>query len=143
MRKIIIKTRKTKEVINITPQVEKLLEKYPAKDGLLHLFLRHTTAALTTAYIEEDLNLDLIGAYEVMIPYNVPRFLHEAGEHTHHIGHLPAHIVGSLLGPHLAIPIEKNKLKLGTFQSLVLVELNGPRERAIIVDYAERPRWEK
>jgi len=143
MRQIVIDTKKTKEVINITPQVEKLLEKFPAQDGLMHLFLRHTTAALTTAYIEEDMDLDLIGAYEVMIPYNVPKFMHEAGEHTHHIGHLPAHVVGSLLGPQLAIPVENNKLQLGTFQSVVLIELNGPRKREIIIEYRESPRGEK
>ena len=68
MRKAIIKTTKTKAVVNITREVKKILDKHPAKDGLIHLFLRHTTAALTTAYIEEDLDLDLIGAYEVMVP---------------------------------------------------------------------------
>lgn len=55
--------------------------------------------------------------------------------HTHHTGHLPAHIVASLLGPHLAIPVVKNKLMLGAFQSIVLVELNGPRKREILIDY--------
>jgi secondary thiamine-phosphate synthase enzyme len=141
MRKIIVETKKLKQVVNITPQMEKILKNYPARDGMLHLYLRHTTAALTTAYIEEELDLHMIGAFEVMLPTSaLPK---SESMHTHHIGHLPAHVVASLLGPHLAIPVIKNKLMLGTFQSVVLVELNGPRKREILVDYREKPRWER
>jgi len=141
MRKITVETKKLKEVVNITPQVEKMLKNYPARDGMLHLYLKHTTAALTTAYIEEGIDLEMIGAFEVMLPTSaLPR---SESTHTHHIGHLPAHVVASLLGPHLAIPVVKNKLMLGAFQSIVLVELNGPRKRELLVDYREKPGWEK
>ena len=136
-----METKKLKEVVNITPQVEKMLKNYPARDGMLHLYLKHTTAALTTAYIEEGIDLEMIGAFEVMLPTSaLPR---SESTHTHHIGHLPAHVVASLLGPHLAIPVVKNKLMLGAFQSIVLVELNGPRKRELLVDYREKPGWEK
>lgn len=135
MRKIVVSTKKAQEVVNITPVVEKLLKEHPAKDGLVHLFLKHTTAALTTAYIEDD--LDLIGAYEVIIPLRQSKSMHEHGEHTHHEGHLPAHVVGSLLGPQLIIPVKKNKLDLGDFQSVALVELKGPRKREIVAVYEE------
>lgn len=138
MRKIFIETKKLKQVVNITPQVESILKNYPARDGMLHLYLRHATAALTTAYIEEGLDLDMIGAFEVMLPTAV--FPRTEGMHTHHVGHLPAHVVASLLGPHLAIPVIKNKLMLGTFQSVVLIELNGPRKREILIDYKQASR---
>lgn len=138
MRKIIIETNKIKEVVNITHYIERLLKRYPARDGMINLYLRHSTAALTTAYIEEDLDLDMIGAFEIMLP---PHVLTESeGHHTHHISHLPAHITASLLGPHIAVPVEQNKLQMGAFQSLVLVELNGPRKREIVVDYSENMR---
>ncbi len=149
VRTIKIETKNLQEVINITQQVEKLLSKYPAKDGMIHLFLRHSTAALTTAFIEEDVDLGMLGAFDVMLPHKSLSEMHGRGiheyeyEHTHHVAHLPAHVVTSLLGPHLAIPVEKNKLKLGTFQSIVLVELNGPRKREIIIDYRENPRWKE
>lgn len=136
MKKIVIKTTKSKEVADITPQINKLLEKHPAKDGMMHLFLRHSTAALTTAYLAEDLDLDMIGAFEIMLPHTLTE---TKGHHTHRMDHLPAHVAASLLGPHLAVPIEGNKAQLGTFQSVVLVELNGPRKREIIVDYNGRP----
>ncbi len=144
MRTIKVETKNLREVINITPQVEKLLEKYPARDGMIHLYLRHTTAALTTAFIEEDVDLGMLGAFEIMLPHKALTEMHGVGineyEHTHHSGHLPAHVVASMLGPHLAIPVEDNKLKLGTFQSVVLVELNGPREREIVTDYKQASR---
>lgn len=132
MKKIMIKTTKLKEIVNITPQVEKLLEEHPAKDGMIHLYLRHSTAALTTAYLAEDLDLDMIGAFEMMLPHTLTE---AEGHHTHKMGHLPAHVAASFLGPHLAVPVEGNKLQLGKFQSVVLIEFNGPREREIIVEY--------
>ena len=146
MRHIMVTTKQLREVLNITPQVEKMLEKYPARDGMIHLYLRHTTAALTTAFIDEDVDLSLLGAFEIMLPHKTLTDWHSGIselEHTHHVGHLPAHVVATMLGPHLMIPIEKNKLKLGTFQSVVLVELNGPKEREIVVYYKEAPRFGK
>lgn len=135
MKKITIRTTKLREVVNITPQINELLKKHPAKDGMMHLFLRHSTAALTTAYLSENLDLDMIGVFEMMLPHALTE---AEGHHTHKMGHLPAHIAASLLGPHLAVPVENNKVQLGNFQSVVLVELNGPREREIVVDYNER-----
>lgn len=142
MRHIIVKSKKLKEVINITRLVEGLLDKHPAEDGMIHLFLVHTTAALTTALIEENVDLDMLGAFEVMLPHRAFPEIHDF-EHTHHTGHLASHTVASLLGPHLAIPVIKNKLKLGKYQSVVLLELNGPREREILIDYQERPKTKK
>lgn len=136
MKKITIKTTKLREVVNIIPQINELLKKHPAKDGMMHLFLRHSTAALTTAYLAENLDLDMIGVFEMMLPHTLTE---PEGHHTHKMGHLPAHIAASLLGPHLAVPVENNKVRLGTFQSVVLVELSGPRKREIVVDYNGRP----
>lgn len=135
MKKIAVETKKLREVINITSEIEKLLKNHPAKDGIVHLYLKHSTAALTTAFIEESLDLDMLGAFETMVPHPLTN---SEGHHTHHIGHLPAHVIASILGPHLAIPVEKNKLQLGIFQSLVLVELNGPKKREILIDYQEQ-----
>lgn len=134
MNRIFIETKKLKEVVDITKLIENLLQKQPAKDGMVHLFLKHSTAALTTAYIEEGMDLDMIGAFEVMLPHTLTD---PAGHHTHYTSHLPDHIAASLLGPHLAIPVEKNKLILGDLQSVALIELSGPRAREIVVDYNE------
>ncbi len=134
MKNIIVESKKIKEVIDITRDIEKMLEEHPAEDGMLHLFLRHATAALTTACLEEDTELDMIGAFEIMLPQSTSKSSHE---HTHHTDHLPSHILASLLGPHLAIPVVNNKLMLGQSQSIALIELNGPRKREIVVDYKE------
>ena len=129
MEKITIKTNKTREVMDITKEINALLERKSAKDGLCHLFLSHTTAAITTVHMDPALDVDLLGAYEVMIPSRG-----EAG-HTHHAAHMPAHILASMIGSSLAIPVQGEKLALGDFQRVVLVELNGPRERTVIVTF--------
>lgn len=134
MHQITIETKKLREVINITPQIEQLLKKHPAEDGMIHLFLRHSTAALTAAYIEDQTDLGMMGAFEIMLPQQSFTGIH-GYQHTHHTAHLPAHTVAAMLGPYLAIPVKKNKLLLGTFQSIILVELNGPEKREIVIDY--------
>lgn len=112
-----------------------MLKKIPAEDGMLHLYLRHSTAALTTVCLAEDPDLDIIGKFEIMLPQSGGESSHE---HTHHKDCLPAHIIASFLGPHLAIPVLGNKLMLGQCQSVALVELNGPRKREILVDYRKK-----
>ncbi len=108
-----------------------LLKTHPTKNGLCHLFLTHTTAGLTTAYLNPESELDLIGAFDVPVPrFNEVQSKHE---HTHFISHLPDHIIASFLGASLAIPIKRGKLLLGDLQRVVLVELNGPKEREIIM----------
>lgn len=129
MEKLAIPTTKTREVIDITAQVNAVLKKHSAKDGLCHLFLTHTTAALTTVHLDPALDVDLLGAYDVMVPAGVGR------EHTHHAGHMPGHILASLIGSSVVIPVEKHRLVLGDFQRVVLVELNGPKERNVVVSF--------
>ncbi len=135
MKKIIVKSKKLKEVINVTSKIENLLAKFPAEDGMLHLYLRHSTAALSTVCLAENPDLDLIGEFEIMLPQSGAKFSHE---HTHRKDHLPAHVIASLLGPHLAIPVLDNKLMLGKYQSVAMIELNGPRKREILVDYSRK-----
>jgi len=69
MQKITIKTRKKREVLDITDTVESLLEKNHAQaTGICNLFILHTTAALTTADLDPGTDLDMLDAFEAMIP---------------------------------------------------------------------------
>ncbi len=129
MEQITINTTKTKEIVDITGRINDLLKKHSAKDGLAHLFLAHTTAALTTIHLDPAMDMDLLGAYDVMVPSG------SGGEHTHHAGHMPSHIIASLIGSSVLIPIKGQRLTLGDFQRAVLVELNGPKQRNIIVSF--------
>ena len=120
MRRLTIKTGKKREVLDITDEVESQL----SGSGLCHLLVLHTTAALTTADLDPGTDLDMLDAFEAMIPKLRYR-------HPHNPAHVPDHILSALLGTSLSVPFEKGKLILGTWQRVVLVELDGPRQREL------------
>ncbi len=127
MQRISVKTRSKREVLDITDTVEALLEKNHAKGtGICNLFILHTTAALTTADLDPGTDLDMLDAFEAMIPKLRYR-------HPHNPTHVPDHILSSLIGPSVALPFEHGKILLGTWQRIVLIELDGPRERELVV----------
>ncbi|RJQ38066.1 YjbQ family protein [Candidatus Microgenomates bacterium] len=136
MQKIIIKTKETKEIVDLTDKINSLIKNNVSKSGFCHLFLTHTTAALTTAYLNPDTELSIIDALQVPVQVPIPEGHKEFNihEHTHLPVRLPDDIVASYIGTSLSIPFEKGKLLLGKIQRIVLVELNGPRKREILIE---------
>lgn len=125
-----IATKGFTDIIDITPQVEKELEKSEVKEGICLVFVAHSTCALSTIEYEEGAIKDLKRALEVIAPMN------EDYEHCKKWGDCNgyAHVRAALMKPCLAVPIENGKLVLGTWQQLVLIDFdNRPREREIIV----------
>jgi secondary thiamine-phosphate synthase enzyme len=121
-----IKTASVKEVVDLTDQVESLIRKAKMQEGLCSIFVTHTTAGLTTGEIGEGTEKDLLEVVEKMVPSIHFR-------HAHDPSHAWSHMASSILGPSLSIPVSSGKLVLGTWQSVMLVELDGPRERTIHV----------
>lgn len=134
MKDITVKTKKRKELVDITEKIYEVLAKDKiAEKKLCHLFLPHSTAGLTTAYLSSESELSLIDAFDVILPH--PGSPLQKHNHSHILGTLPDHIIASFLGPSLTIPIIAGKLALGEFQRIVIVELNGPRERTVLLNY--------
>lgn len=129
MQELLIHTRKAREIIDITPEVQAVVKEQNAQQGTCHLFLAHTSAALTTADLDRGTDLDILDAFEAMVPKLKFR-------HPHNPEHVKDHIISSLIGPSLAIPIEQGDLVLGPWQKIVLVELGGPRERTIAITFS-------
>jgi secondary thiamine-phosphate synthase enzyme len=126
MQSLAISTSKKKEVVDITDEVEGLIKN---KDvSLCFLFIKHTTAALTTADLDPGTDLDMLDAFDAIVPK-----LHY--RHPHNPAHVPDHIMSSIVGSSVAIPVTNGKLDLGTWQRVVLVELDGPRKREVIVNF--------
>lgn len=121
-----ISTGSLKEVVDLTDRIESMIRLAKMQEGLCSLFVTHTTAALTTGEIGEGTEKDLLQVVEQMIP---PIRFH----HAHDPSHAWSHMASSILGPSLTIPVSAGKLVLGTWQSVMLVELDGPRERTIHV----------
>src|SRR5579863_6814225 len=131
MQKITIKTRSKREVLDITDTVETLLEKNHAKaTGICNLFILHTTAALTTADLDPGTDLDMLDAFDIMVPKLDYR-------HEHNPEHVPDHILSAMIGTSVSLAVESGLLLLGTWQRVVLIELDGPREREMVMALAE------
>jgi len=112
-----------REMIDITNKVAAAVE--GAGDGLCHVFVPHTTAAVViNEHADPDVARDLIAAYEAMVPQI--RFAHAEGNSD-------AHLMATLLGSSVTVPVEGGRLRLGTWQGIFFVELDGPRSRKVWV----------
>ena len=125
-----ISTKGFTDIIDITPQVLKAVKESKVKDGICLVFVAHSTCAITTIEYEEGAMKDLKRALEIVAPMN------ENYEHCKKWGDCNgyAHIRAALMKPCLTVPIENEKLILGQWQQIVLVDFdNRPREREIII----------
>lgn len=124
MKTITISTRQKDEIVDVTEIVENHLQKTQAEHGICTLFVSHTTCALTTADLDPGTDLDFLNALRHLLPPLQYR-------HPHDPSHTPDHILSSIIGPSLALPYSNGKLLLGTWQRIILVELDGPRQRTM------------
>lgn len=123
-----IETSQSKEIIDITKKIQVEVEAAKVTDGVVHLFVLHTTASLTVADLDPGTDLDFLDFLQKIVPQMKFR-------HPHDPEHTPEHLLSSIIGPDVTIPIQKGKLVLGTWQSIVLVELSGPRKREIQITF--------
>jgi len=118
------------DIIDITPQVEKAVAESRVKTGLVHLFVQHSTAALTTIEYEPGVLKDLTRALAVLAPDNED-YAHNSrwGD-----GNGRSHVKAALVGPSITVPLENGQLMCGTWQQLVLLELdvNAGRKRTVV-----------
>jgi len=117
-----VSTSRAKQCIDITPQVREVVRKSGVKDGLCQVMVLHATAGIVVNENDDpNIGVDLITALDRAIPDH-DGWLHDRIDNNAH-----AHIKAALLGPSELIPIADGQLVLGTWQGLMLVELDGPR----------------
>jgi secondary thiamine-phosphate synthase enzyme len=125
-----INSRHEGEIIDISGEVKSAVQGSGINNGLVHLFIRHSTAALTTIEYESGVLADLKRALSVLAPDGAT-YAHDSrwGD-----GNGRSHVKAALVGPSLTIPIEDGELLCGTWQQVVLLELdtNAGRERTVI-----------
>lgn len=118
------------DIIDITPQISNMVAKSGIKEGNTIIFVSGSTAAVTTIEFERGAVMDLKEAIDKLAPQN-KHYRHNErwGDGNGH-----AHVRAALLGPSLSVPIFENKLLLGTWQQIVLIDFdNHPRQRVIAV----------
>jgi secondary thiamine-phosphate synthase enzyme len=125
-----VKTQAEGDIIDITPQVKKVVRDSNVLDGIIHLFVQHSTAALTTIEFEPGVLSDLRRALSELVPDNAV-YAHNArwGD-----GNGRSHVKAALVGPSLTLPLNRGTLMCGTWQQIVLLEcdVNAGRERTIV-----------
>jgi len=125
-----IRTGREGEVVDITDHVQELVNGSKLSDGIAFLFVPGSTAALTTIEYEPGLVSDFPAALGRLVPRDIS-YEHEKRWHD---GNGHSHVKAALLGPDIAVPFQKRKLLLGTWQQIVFVELDvRPRQRQVIV----------
>jgi secondary thiamine-phosphate synthase enzyme len=124
MQTVNVRTNRKDQVVDITATVEAYLREAEKESGVCVAFAAHTTCALTTADLDPGTDLDLLQALRHLLPQLSYR-------HPHDPEHAPDHLLASILGPSVAVPYAHRRLALGTWQRIVLVELDGPRERTV------------
>jgi len=118
------------DIIDITGKVRDAVRKSTIRTGLVHLFVLHSTAALTTIEYEPGVLADLRRSLSRIAPEDLP-YAHDTrwGD-----GNGRSHVKASLVGPSLTVPVGDGDLMCGTWQQIVLLELdvNAGRERTIV-----------
>ncbi len=125
-----VKTKGEGDILDITELVEKVVRRSGVKNGVAHVFVIGSTAAISTMEYEPGLKQDLPEALERIAPKNA--------EYRHHLrwgdynGH--SHVRATILGPSLEVPVRDGGLVLGTWQQIILIELDvRARERSFVV----------
>jgi secondary thiamine-phosphate synthase enzyme len=129
IKNINIKTRTRNEFVDITAEIQSLIDEAGIKSGICHVYVPHTTAGVTVNEgADPSVMKDIQNTLTRLVPHNGPYF------HTE--GNSDAHIKTSIVGSSQAIIIDGGKLLLGTWQSVFFCEFDGPRHRRITVKIA-------
>ena len=122
-----VSTSQRIQLKDITREVASEVEKSGLADGIALVYVPHATAALLINENERGLVSDLTWMVEHLIPWDKPY------EHNRIDDNAPSHLTSALLGCNLILPVTGGKLERGTWQNIFLVELDGPRQRRVIV----------
>jgi secondary thiamine-phosphate synthase enzyme len=124
-----IATEGNGEVVNLSPMLVEHLKGHTG-DGLVHLFINGSTAAIATLEYEPGLvKHDLPNLLQRLIPDDMP-YQHEATWHDDN-GH--SHLRSTMLGTSLTVPISNGKALTGEWQQVVLIDFDTrPRRRQVI-----------
>jgi len=123
---ITVKTDSAQQLVDITQQVRMVVRESGVKSGECHVFIPHTTAAVTiNENADVNVRRDVLNRLEEVAPSN--------GTYLHAEGNSHAHIKSTLVGASLVVFVEAGQVVLGTWQSIFLCEFDGPRTRNVMV----------
>jgi secondary thiamine-phosphate synthase enzyme len=125
-----ITSERRNQFIDITSQVAKLVTESDIRNGLVEIFIPHTTAAVTiNENADPTVQTDILSYLEKLIPSN--------SGFRHSEGNSDSHIKSSLVGSHQTVFISEGYLVLGTWQGIYFCEFDGPRSRKALIKITE------
>ena len=130
VERFMLQTRSRVEMINIDQQIQQVINNSGIKEGIVTIFVPHTTAAVT---INENADPDVIRDMHIELTKIIPF----KDNYQHIEGNSAAHIKTTLTGASETVLIEKGKMVLGTWQSVFFCEYDGPRTRKVLVKIIE------
>ena len=126
--KLELKSKGFNDIIDITPQIQNLVNQSKINDGYVLIFVPGATGGITTIEYEPGLLQDFPEMLESIAPMN-KNYMHDK---TWHDGNGYAHLRSALIGPDMTVPIQDNDLVLGTWQQIIFVDFdNRPRQRQL------------
>jgi secondary thiamine-phosphate synthase enzyme len=122
-----VRTARKREMIDVTAKVGDVVALADFDEGLCHVYVAHATAAIVINENDDpNVCIDTLDALDRLIPAGIWR-------HDRVDGNAASHIQAAILGPGETIPVRAGRLQLGRWQAVMLVELDGPRDRRIVV----------
>ena len=131
MKELVIETSRHTEFVEITEQVQAVVDGAGVKEGVCICFVPHTTAGITiNENADPDVVTDMIYALEQAVPW---KDVHD----RHGEGNTAAHVKSSMMGHSAQVLVRGGKLQFGTWQGIYLCEFDGPRSRKVWVTATE------
>jgi secondary thiamine-phosphate synthase enzyme len=131
-----VKTGRRTQLVDVTRDVERAVEKTGVASGVCYVYVPHTTAGvMINEHFDPDVATDLEGVFEKLVP--------RVGSYRHAEGNSDSHAKVALTGTSATIFVENGKLMLGQWQGVFFCEFDGPRERKIWVKVIKEESNEK
>jgi len=131
MRELKVISKKRNEMIDITNDVQRLIDKENIREGFVIVYIPHTTAGITiNEGADPSVQRDIIETLNRIIP--------ESGNYLHSEGNSDAHIKASIIGSSVIVLIENSRLVLGTWQHIFFYEGDGPRSRKVYLEIIKK-----
>ncbi|MFM7158980.1 MAG: secondary thiamine-phosphate synthase enzyme YjbQ [Planctomycetaceae bacterium] len=130
MHRLTIPTRQREEFVEITDDLRRLVAAQGWREGILTVFVPHTTAGVTiNENADPDVVHDMLLALRNLVPREQPGFRHAEGNSD-------AHVKASWMGSSCQVLVERGELALGNWQGVQFCEFDGPRRRSAWVSWS-------
>lgn len=122
-----ISTKSRDQMLDITDKVRRVAVDAGVKDGIVRVYVPHTTAGVTiNENADPDVIHDILASLDQAVPWRQDFYRHSEGNSA-------AHVKSSMVGCSAVVPVIEGRLTLGTWQSVFFCEFDGPRSRKFVV----------